>query len=186
VRPRIWITENGYQTRPDPYRAVSFRRQAAWMSWGEFESYRRGRVASFAQFLLNDDGPDTRYPLSVPRAWITWQSGLRTRGGRPKPAFEEYRRPIFITPTRRPAGGRVRVFGTLRPAEDSAMLPARIEFLPTEGGGWETLRSLTADGARGYVDARVRVPGSGRVRIAFTDPATGEQVNTRGVFVRTG
>jgi hypothetical protein len=32
----------------------------------------------------------------------------------------------------------------------------------------------------------VRVPGSGRVRIAFTDPATGEQVNTRGVFVRTG
>jgi hypothetical protein len=185
LRPRIWITEYGYQTRPDPYRAVPFARQAAWMSWAEFETYRRGRVASFAQFLLDDDRPDPRYSRRVPRAWITWQSGLRTSRGRPKPAFEEYRRPIFVTPTRRPRGRRVRVFGTLRPAADFAEVPARIEFRRTGSGRWRTLRSLTAAGARGYVDTRVRVPGSGRVRIAFGDPAGDDVVHTRGVIVRT-
>ncbi len=43
-------------------------------------------------------------------------------------------------------------------------------------------RALTARGARGYITARVRVPGAGRLRIAFLPP-DGERVNTRGVFV---
>jgi len=150
------------------------------MSWGEFVAFRNPRVVSYAQFLLNDDAPDPRYSLRKPRAWVTWQSGLFDHAGGPKPALDEYRRPIFVSP-RRPRGRRVRVFGSLRPAAPYAEVPAQIEFRGA-GGDWQTLRALTARGARGYINARVRVPSAGRVRIAFFPP-DGEQATTRGVFV---
>lgn len=177
----LWVTEFGFQTRPEPFRAVSFARQAAWMSWGEFVAFRNPRIASYAQFLLNDDAPVPRRSRRSRKAWVTWQSGLRTNSGRAKPALEEYRRPIFVSP-HRPRGGRVRVFGSFRPAAPYAKVPAQIQFRRA-GGGWRTLRALTTGGSRGYVDAGVRVPGAGRVRIAFLPP-NGEQVNTRGVIVR--
>jgi hypothetical protein len=176
----LWVTEYGYQTRPDPFRGVPLSRQATWMSWSEFVAFRNPRVASFAQFLLNDDAPVPHRSRRRHAAWITWQSGLRNNAGRAKPALEEYRRPIFVSP-RRPRGRRVRVFGSFRPAAPYAQVPAQIEFREA-GGDWRTLRALTAGGSRGYIDARVRVPGAGRVRIAFLPPG-GEQVNTRGVFV---
>jgi len=181
-RPLLWITEYGYQTRPDPYRAVSFARQAAWMSWAEYETFRRGRVASFAQFLLDDDAPDPRFSVNTPRAWITWQSGLRNSSGEVKPAFAEYQHPIFVSPTRRPRGRRVRVFAAYRPGAAFAEIPARIEFRGARGG-WSPLAAARGRGARGYLLARVRVPRTGRVRVVF-ETERGE-VATRGVFVRT-
>jgi len=177
----LWVTEFGFQTRPEPFRAVPFARQAAWMSWGEFVAFRNPRIASYAQFLLNDDAPVPRGSRRARQTWVTWQSGLRNNAGHAKPALEEYRHPIFVSP-RRPRGRRVRVFGSLRPADPYAAVPARIEFRRA-GGAWHALRRLTARGPRAYVDARVRVPGAGRVRIAFLAPGTGQQVNTRGVVV---
>jgi len=178
----LWITEFGFQTRPEPFRAVSLARQAAWMSWGEFVAFRNPRIASYAQFLLNDDAPVPRRSRRTRKAWVTWQSGLRNNAGRPKPALEEYRHPIFVSPLRPRRGRRVRVFGSLRPAAPNANVPAQIEFRGA-GGGWRALRAVTARGSRGYVNASVRVPGAGRVRIAFFTPGSGKQVNTRGVFV---
>lgn len=177
----LWITEFGYQTPPDPYRDIPFSRQAAWMSWGEFLAFRNPRIASYAQFLLDDDAPVRGRSLRTPRAWVPWQSGLRDNSGAAKPALEAYRHPIFVSPSR-PRGRRVRVFGSLRPAAPYAEVPAQIEFRGA-GGDWRTLRTITARGARAYVDAHVRVPGSGRVRIAFFAPRRGERVNTRAVFV---
>ena len=37
-------------------------RQALWTSWAEFIAYRNPRIASMAQFLLNDDAPDSTIP----------------------------------------------------------------------------------------------------------------------------
>jgi len=176
----LWITELGYQTQPDPFRGIPLSRQAAWMSWGEFVAFRNPRIASFAQFLLDDDAPVPHRSRRGHAAWITWQSGLRTNAGQAKPALEEYRHPIFVSP-RRPRGREVRVFGSLRPAAPYAKVPAQIEFRGA-GGNWRILREVTARGSRGYVNAGVRVPGAGRVRIAFL-PLDGERVNTRGVFV---
>ena len=177
----LWITEYGYETPPDPFRAVSFARQAGWMSWGEFVAFRNPRVASFAQFLLRDDAPVAGRPQRSRSRWVTWQSGLRTSTGGPKPALAEFRVPIYVTPAR-PRGRTVRVFGAFRPADDSAQVPAQIEFRGR--AGWQVLRSLTAQGPRAYVNARVRVPGRGRVRITYLAPGAGERVASRGVTVR--
>ena len=180
-RPPLWITEYGYETRPDPYRAVSHARQAGWMSWGEFVAFRNPRVASYAQFLLRDDGPVRNRSRRSRRRWVTWQSGLRTASGAPKPALAEYRVPIYVNPTR-PRGRTVRVFGAFRPAADDARVPVQIEFRGR--GGWQVLRTLTARAPRAYVNARVRVPGRGLVRLTYLAPGTTERVASRGVAVR--
>ena len=180
-RPPLWITEFGYETRPDPYRAVSHARQAGWMSWGEFVAFRNRRVASFAQFLLRDDGPVPNRPRGSRQRWMTWQSGLRDASGGPKPALAEYRVPIYVSPTR-PRSRIVRVFGAFRPAADDARVPVQIEFRGR--GGWQVLRSLTARAPRAYVNARVRVPGRGLVRLTYLAPGTTERLASRGVAVR--
>ncbi len=175
----LWITEFGYETRPDPFRAVSGGRQAGWMSWAEYVAFRNPRVASFAQFLLHDDAPVLDQPAGSRLRWVTWQSGLRTNSGAPKPALAEYRVPIYVAP-RRPRGRVVRVFGAFRPAADAAV-PARIEFRGR--GGWRVLRRVSARAPRAYVNARVRVPGRGRVRLTYLAPGATERVASRSVAV---
>jgi hypothetical protein len=175
----IWMTEYGYQTRPpDPYVGVSWSRQASWTSWGEEISYRNPRIASFAQFLLVDDRP-LRKKKGRPR-WITWQSGLFTAGGKRKPYYDEFQRPIRVSPTT--TGGDVTVFGGYRPAANGASIRARIELRPRDGN-WQTLRTVTVTNERGYLLERVEVPRSGDLHIVWTDPASGDQDPSRSIPV---
>ena len=106
----LWITEYGYQTSPpDPFAGVQLSRQGPLTSWGEYLAYRNPRVASIAQFLLVDDKPIDGLATSR-KGWITWQSGLYTRDGRPKPALAEYKAPIHVVRK----GRSLRVFGAFR------------------------------------------------------------------------
>ena len=75
---------------------MQLSRQGPLSSWGEYLAYRNPRVASIAQFLLIDDKPIDGLATSR-KGWITWQSGLYTRDGRPKPALAEYKAPIHVT-----------------------------------------------------------------------------------------
>ena len=175
----IWITEYGYQTRPpDPFRGVSWFHQASWMSWAEYLAYLNPRVDSFAQFLLRDDAPRTRYPRRDKRRWITWQSGLLTTDGEAKPSRDEFRLPIHATPSRARRGRSIRVFGMFRTAAYDTPIDARIEFTRS-GESWETLANVTVTNPRGYLLARVRPPGTGRIRIFWTDPSDGSQLASR-------
>ncbi|HEY1359783.1 MAG TPA: hypothetical protein VGF21_15885 [Thermoleophilaceae bacterium] len=175
----IWLTEYGYQTLPpDPVRGVSWRRQASWMSWAEYLAYRNPRVDAFANFLLVDDKPRRGFRRNDKRRWVTWQSGFMTAGHREKPAFEEFRHPIYITPRRARRGRAARVFGLLRTAPYDTPLPARIEFAGRDGN-WRTLASVTVTNPRGYLLKRIHPPGSGVVRIAWTDPETGAEIDSR-------
>src|SRR3954470_14026803 len=175
----IWITEYGYQTLPpDPYRGVSWGRQASWMSWGEYLAYRNPRVDSYAQFLLVDDAPKKGLRRRDKRRWVTWQSGFITLGGQIKPSMDEFRRPIHVTPARAHRGRSARVFGLLRTAPYDTPIDARIEFARS-GGPWQALASTTVTNARGYLLQRVRPPGTGRIRIVWTDPTSGSAVVSR-------
>jgi hypothetical protein len=181
----VWITEYGYQTLPpDPFRGVHWGRQAAWMSWAEYLAYRDPRVGAFAQFLLVDDSPRRRFRQRDPRRWVTWQSGFITTDGRLKPAYEEFKRPIYVAPRRVPPGRTVRVFGSYRVAEDGVPLHAEIEF--KAGGSWQTLRSFDVRDEKGYLFATATPPRSGRVRIVWSDPVSGEGGATREVPVSVG
>jgi hypothetical protein len=178
----VWVTEYGIQTNPpDPNLDITPDEQAAYLAESEFITYSNPRVASTGWFLLVDDRP-RRFPRGRRgrlRRWVTWQSGLITRQGVPKPAFDEYHHPIHVVAS----GGGQRVFGQYRVAFDGAAIPARIEFLPSGGTAWQGLQALTVTNLKGYLDTQVTAPGPGALRIVWTDPVFGVEVPSRAVPV---
>jgi hypothetical protein len=182
----IWLTEYGYQTDPpDPVIGHSWGRQAAWLNEAEYLAFRRGRVSSMAQFLLVDDGPNTRYPPTSLRYWgSTFQSGLVTREGRYKPSFAAYQRPIDVTPRLTRRGRLLRVFGQLRPAPERAALSARIELRRRGSPRFRLVRTASTRNRRNYLLTHVFAAASGWYRIAWRDPRTGRTLYSRAVGVR--
>ena len=78
---RIWITEYGYQTRPDRVFAVSYANQAKYMRQAWRIAKRHPRIDMFLWFMLKDD---TNISLG-------WQSGLLTSRWARKPSFNAFR-----------------------------------------------------------------------------------------------
>ena len=164
----IWLTEYGYQTDPpDPTIGVSWSRQAAYLNEADYLAYRNGRIASTAQFLLVDDAPLRDFPPSDPRYWGSFQSGLRTAGGRLKSAYSAYQRPIHVTPARTRRGRKVRVFGQLRTATAGEPLTAELQFRGLRGGGYRTVKRLANVTPNGSVLAGVRARRSGYYRLVW-------------------
>jgi hypothetical protein len=178
----VWMTEYGYQTAPpDPTIGVRWSRQAAWLDDAAFLSYRNPRIASFAQFLLVDDGPVKRYKADDPRYWGTFQSGLMTNAGKHKPSYESFKRPISVSPARVRAGRTVRVFGQLRTAPDSQRLTAEVQFRASGSTTWSRVARVTVGNLRGFVDTKVRARRSGSYRIAWAGDGTSRAVAVRVV-----
>ena len=132
----VWMTEYGYQTDPpDKTIGVPFARQVAWLDDADFLAFRNPRIASFAQFLLFDDGPLTQYKPGDPRYWGTFQTGLVTGAGKHKPSYEAFKHPISVSRARagRAPAARVRpaAHGSRRPAPDrgGAVPPQGLEDL---------------------------------------------------------
>jgi hypothetical protein len=79
---QLWITEYGYQTRPpDRHFGVSLRTQARYLTKAYAVARRNPRITMMLWFLLRDE-----------RRLSGWQSGLLTSSGKPKPAFNAFRR----------------------------------------------------------------------------------------------
>ncbi|HZQ65234.1 MAG TPA: cellulase family glycosylhydrolase [Gaiellaceae bacterium] len=74
----IWITEYGYQTRPENPKGVSYATQAAYARQVLNIAAANPRVKMFIWFILRDD------PTSA------WKSGLVKRDGPKKPAFGSF------------------------------------------------------------------------------------------------
>jgi hypothetical protein len=173
----IWMTEYGYQTDPPDPTGVSPARQAAWLDDATFIAYRNPRVASFAQFLLLDDGPERQYPPSDPRYWGTFQTGLMTNAGKHKPAYASFKHPISLSPTRVRRGHTVRVFGQLRTAADNQALTAQIQFRPKSSKKWATVGQVAVGGLRAFLDTTVKASRSGAYRIAWSSGGASRAVS---------
>jgi Glycosyl hydrolase catalytic core len=78
-RKPIWITEYGYQTRPDRDIPVTYQQQARYLRQAFGIARRHPRIDMMLWFLLRDQG--------VTRAFDGWQGGLMTRAGARKPSF---------------------------------------------------------------------------------------------------
>jgi hypothetical protein len=79
---RIWITEYGYQTRPqDRVFGVTYAQQSRYLTQAHRIAKRHPRIDMFLWFLLRDE-----------HRVDGWQSGLITVGGKRKPAFNAFRR----------------------------------------------------------------------------------------------
>jgi hypothetical protein len=156
----IWLTEYGYQTDPpDPTIGVPFVRQAAWLDDATWMAYRNKRIASFAQFLLVDDGPLRQYKRDDPRYWGTFQSGLITLQGKHKPAYESFKRPVAIARH----GRGLTVFGQLRTAGGRA---ASVQWRARGSRAWKAVATATGN-ARGFVVISLRRARRGSYRIAW-------------------
>lgn len=168
----IYFDEYGYETNPPAAFGVSLSQQAAYINQGEYMAYRDPRVRTYSQFLLKDY-----------QANDLFQSGLVNEDGTTKPALYAYRMPIWI-PATRSRNGRFRVWGLLRPGVRAGVRSATVQFRASGASAFASVATATVVGARGYVDRTVSLPSAGRVRLAFRDPATGQQAFSRSIAVR--
>jgi hypothetical protein len=164
----IYLTEYGYETNPpNPFRDVTLKQQAAYLDEAQYMASQDPRVRSMSQFLLRDSPPNTAAPVGSVAYWATFQTGIEFDNGVRKPAFAAYRLPIWIPGGSGAGGGRITVWGMIRPAAGSAH--AVLQWRGASGG----FRSLStvAVGVLKTFTASVSVPGPGVVRIAWTSPS---------------
>jgi hypothetical protein len=165
----IWFTEYGYQTQPDPYRGIGLDQQAAWLVAAEHLTWSNPRVAAHAQFLLQDDEPRTTFGSGDPRYWATYQSGLKFADGRPKPAYEAYRLPLYAPNGLQP-GRPMALWGLVRPALNGQQQRVRIEFRPNEREPWTTFADQPLTDGFGYFQVTIPQARSGQYRFQWVRP----------------
>lgn len=166
----LFLTEYGYQTKPDPF-TVTFSQQAAFINQAEYIAYKNPNVRAMSQFLLVDDAPTAGVdPKKDPQLyWRTFQSGLKLLSGKRKPGYAAYATPIYLTTRSVRRGRTTGVFGLLRGAKPGAVVAAQIQFRGKGRKKWRTLRTVNATGERNYLNARVRPPGNGSLRLRWVN-----------------
>ncbi len=130
----IYNDEYGYITSPPQpagLRYPSPQRAAAELNQAEYLSYKNPRVASYAQFLLNDPPITTEHPKPG------FSSGLYTSTGEAKATLSAYRLPLWLPETTVKAGSRVEIWGGARPAtfSQSATPRDRADGRDPDAGG---------------------------------------------------
>jgi hypothetical protein len=121
----LWDTENGSQTRPPDPKGASLSRQARFINEAEYLAWRTSYMRSFSQYLLTDEQP----------VWA-FQSGLFFSNGKPKPAFDAYRLPIYV----KKKGRGVVVWGRVPAAGQVTIQPSRGRSTKLRARGYFTKR----------------------------------------------
>ena len=158
----LHLTEYGYQTDPpDELSGVPYTSQAAYLNESEYLAWRDERVQTLAQFLLFDDGD----PIGT-----TFQSGLRTFAGAPKPSLDAYRLPVWVArPTVR-RGAALRVWGMLRSAPNGQPADAVVQLRTGRSPEWRTVQQVRTTNPRGYFTTSFRLRARGFVRVVYAQP----------------
>lgn len=148
----FWFTEYGFQSNPpDRVFGVSLANQARYLNEADWIAYNIPRVQAVAQYELYDD---TRVS--------DFQTGLRFRNGKAKPALTAYRLPIWVT--RRGSG--VLVWGWVRPAFGKSQ---RVQIL---NGSRKYRRVKTVRTSRfGFFTVRLRRHAGPHWLLSWTTPS---------------
>ncbi len=160
-RMKIWLTEFGIQSKPDPNYGVSETRQAEYRSISEKIAYANPRVAGISQYLMRDDKP-----RSGADRYGGFESGLRYADGRKKKSYEAYRLPLVAKRKR----GRVKLWGIARPATGATTVIVQYR----DKRAWKNLGSAATNG-RGVWTRRTKFRRGRTYRVrwqTFTGPAT--------------
>jgi hypothetical protein len=169
ARLPIHFTEHGVQTNPpDMTLGVPLARQAAYVNQADWIAHRDPRVRTVAQYKLVDD------PIVS-----GFQSGLRFSDGRPKPAYDAYRLPLWITPN---GAARLRVYGQVRPLAAGAAARVELQNAPLAGGEFTTVVTLLVrSGNNAFVRTVPRFEG--RFRLRWTPPGGGAPLHSRVALI---
>jgi hypothetical protein len=170
-RDSIYNDEYGYITRPPagaPF--VSPATAAYYLNWSEYLSWKGPRVASYAQYLLDDPQPtDAEHP--------GFASGLLTSDGTPKATYDAYRLPLYLPKTSLSDQHGAELWGDVRPAHFSELdsghtQTVAIQLRADGRGAFTTLKTVNVSGSNGYFDVHLTFKTSGTVRLAYTYPET--------------
>ncbi|MGN6871954.1 MAG: hypothetical protein ACTHMY_26485 [Solirubrobacteraceae bacterium] len=169
----IYNTEYGYITRP-PNRGpfVSPATAAFYLNWAEYLSWRQPRIASTMQYLLSDPsfGPEFAGDGG-------FASGLEFSNGRDKPGYAAYELPLYLPVTSGRRSRALEVWGCVRPSryamlDSGSPQTAQLQFARSPSSRFTTVKTITVtDPDNCYFDVRIKFPGSGLVRLAYTYPS---------------
>ncbi len=171
----IYNDEYGYITsppQPADLRYPTPKRAAVELNQAEYLSYKNPRVASYAQFLLNDPMITAQHPKPG------FSSGLYTSSGEAKATLSAYRLPVWLPETTVKAGSRTEIWGGARPATFSQsatpLVAPTVEIQMQKGGNgpWTTIQTVKVSAATGYFDVRATLPYSGNLRLTYSYPRT--------------
>lgn len=154
---RVYLTEFGIQSRPDPYVGVSYQRQAEYRSLSEWMAWRNRRVAAFSQYLMRDDDPR---PGSKYARYSGFESGLRGSGGRAKLSYEGFRLPLVADAR----GSRVHFWGFVRPK--GARTRVVVQIRKRGSRRWRKLKTVTTN-TRGYWRSRTALRRGAQYRVRW-------------------
>jgi hypothetical protein len=133
----IFLTEFGVQSYPDHSLGVSLAKQSDYRSLSEYLAWKDPRIASFSQYLLNDDGPVANVPAS--KRYSGWESGLIAfKGHKRKPVYDSFRTPLAAYPSK--SGKTVTLWGLVRPATGKTKVTVQYAG---RGGSFHTLKTVT-------------------------------------------
>lgn len=173
-RYNIWSTEFGYITSPPQTNKggkpwPSPQQAAIYLNESEYLSYRNPRIASYAQYLLDD-------PMDMRSKGVgLFASGLYTSKGVAKATLNAYLMPVWMPKQRVKKGQNTLIWGGARPAPagyTATKAAQRVQLQQRRGGTWQTIATATASRTTGYFTAHHRFTGSGMVRLAYTYPST--------------
>jgi hypothetical protein len=181
----VYDTEFGYQTNPPGTQSgtVSPAKAAAWLNWSQYISWRLPRLLSYDQYELQDPPP-----LPGKKLYNRFASGIVTYKGKIKPGWYAIRMPIWLPTSHQSKGHTTDVWGQVGPAKtysSSKRGPAEIQFKPSSGGGWKTVKTVSTKTSEGYFDVPVTFPASGSVRIRWTPPS-GPAIVSRSTAITVG
>lgn len=153
----IAITEFGYETKPpDPFNGVPWAVQAARINQADEIAFHDPRIATTAQFLLQDQRAVRSAKRGTRAYWFNYQSGLVYSTGKPKPSLTAYALPFNITDS---ANGLYDAWGQLR------FLPyltgathVLLQFRPAGSPDWRTITSLTVTNPLGFFENASVIP----------------------------
>ena len=127
------------------------------------------RVASYAQYLLDDPLITKRHPHPG------FASGLYTQSNQPKATLYAYRLPVWLPKQTVRAGSSTEIWGGARPAAFATAGDPRtvsIQMRSQGDGPWTTIRTVKVSTTTGYFDIHMTLPYSGSLRLGYTYPQT--------------
>jgi hypothetical protein len=167
----VMLTEDGWQTVPDPIDGIALSSQSANNNVLEHLAYDNPRIAGTTQFLLRDVTPRFQYRRTNPRLyWSTWQSGVLFSNNRPKPAFSAYLMPFDIGAV--PAtqqGAQVRIWGQVRFLRAGDGVQVQFQFKPLGSDQFlDYSTPVAVAGPHPFYDNTITSPGPGTWRAFAT------------------
>jgi hypothetical protein len=180
----LYLTEFGYMTDPPNPAGVTPAQQAAYVNEAEFIAYSNPRVRSWSQFLLVDDRPLPGRNGVTSGYGATFQTGLMYLSGGHKPAFDAYRMAVDVPTPNVRRGHAIAVWGIVRNAPSAGAQAVQIQLAPAHSSSFRTLASTSTRPRPAYFSTHVRLSSSGRLRIAWRNPASGLWQYSRVVGVQ--